>query len=46
MEEARIALLKIFHIVRASAEEGIPYRGHNDDDSQFTTFLKIPELNV
>ena len=51
MKDARVALLKIFHTVRVLAEEGIPYRGHTDENSKFMSLLKmrapdVPELKV
>lgn len=51
MKDARVALLKNFHTVRVLAKEGIPFRGHADENWKFMLFLKmrtcdIPELKV
>lgn len=52
MKEARIALQKIFHTGQVIAQEGLPLRGHDDDDdSKFINLLKmrvidVPELKV
>ncbi len=51
MQAARVALKKIFHTVQVLAQEGIPFRGHDDSNSKLMTILRmraedVPELKA
>lgn len=46
MNDARLALQKIFETINFLAQEGLPLRGHDDENSKFIRFLRLRATDI